>query len=230
LLADFASGRIAQNSEDSRTKDRPERNVAEPSPGRPPPVGHGEPRRANDPAGARIIVAMRGLKLCAALTGAAILGCSPALDWRDVRPEGSGATALFPCKPDSQARGMTLAGARVHMTLVSCEVDGVTFALSHADLGDPSRVTTGLIEMRLALAGNLGTSDVRSAAFQVTGMTPNPQALRIRLAGHRPDGTPVQLRAALFARGTSAFQAVVLGTRIDDVAADVFFDNLRIHS
>jgi hypothetical protein len=173
---------------------------------------------------------MRRLKVCAALAGAAMLGCSPALDWREVHPEGSGAMVLFPCKPTSRARNATVAGARVQMTLVSCEVDGVTFALSHADLGDPSRMTAALIELRLALAGNLGAGDVRSAAHKVAGMTPNPQAVRIWLAGRRPDGTPVQEQAALFARGTRAFQVVVVGTRIDDGAASVFFESLRFAS
>jgi len=168
--------------------------------------------------------------MCAALTAVAVLSCSPALDWRDVHPEGSGATVLFPCKPASRARNATVAGQRVKLTLVSCEVDGVTFALSHADLGDPSRVTTALIELRLALAGNVGTSDVRLAALEVAGMTPDPHAARVWLTGRRPDGTPVQEQAALIARGTRVFQVVVLGTRIDDGAASVFFESLRLAS
>jgi hypothetical protein len=170
---------------------------------------------------------MRRLKLCAALTGAVMSACSPALDWREVRPEGSGVVALFPCKPKSQTRTATLAGARVPMTLLSCEADGATFALSHADLGDPSQVTPALIELRTALAGNLGAGDVRSVAFDVTGMTPNPQAARVKLEGRLPDGTKRQEQAALFTRGTRVYQAVVLGPRVEDAAANVFFESLR---
>jgi len=173
---------------------------------------------------------MRRLKLLGTLTGVLMNACSPALDWRDVRPEASGAAALFPCKPKSQARIATLAGAGVPMTLVSCNVGGVTFALSHAELGDPSRVTTALIELRAALSTNLGASDMRSATFGLAGMTPNAQAVRLWLTGRMPDETPVKEQAVLFVRGTRVYQAVVLGPRLDDAVVNVFFEGLRLPS
>jgi hypothetical protein len=171
---------------------------------------------------------MRRLTLCAILIGAAMLACAPTLDWREVRPEGSGALALFPCKPKSQARITTLARSGVAMTMVACDVGGMTFALSHAELADPSRVTAALIELRSALADNLGASDVRLVVFELPGMTPNPQAMRIWLRGHRPDGTPVREQAALFVRGTRIYQVAVLGARLDEAAAAVFFESLRL--
>ena len=170
---------------------------------------------------------MRRLMLCATAIGVPMLACTPALDWRDVRPEGSGVVAQFPCKPKSQTRSATVAGVPVPMTLLSCEVDGVTFALSHADLGDPSRVTEALIELRSALAGNLQATAFRSAAFELAGMTPNPQAVRIAQAGRLPDGTAVEEKAVLFTRGTRVYQAVVLGVRLDEGVAGVYFDSLR---
>jgi hypothetical protein len=104
----------------------------------------------------------------------------------------------------------------------------MTFALSHAELGDPSRVTPALIEWRLTLADNLSANEARSAAFELAGMTPNPQALRIWLAGHLPDRTPVQGQAALFVRGTRIYEAALLGARLDEAAASVFFESLRL--
>jgi hypothetical protein len=171
---------------------------------------------------------MRRLKLCPILIGAFMLGCAPTLDWREVRPEGGGALVLFPCKPRSQARITALAGSGVVMTMLACDVAGMTFALSHAELGDPSRVTPALVELRSALAANVGASDVRSAAFELAGMTPNPQAMRIRFAGHLPDGAPVQEQAALFVRGTRIYQVAVLGARLDMAATSVFFESLRL--
>jgi hypothetical protein len=173
---------------------------------------------------------MLRLKLCASLAGALLWGCSPVLDWREVRPERSGAAALFPCKPKSLTRSALLAGAPVSMTLVSCQVEGMTFAVSHADLGDPSRVTLALVELRSALAANLGASDVRTEPFGVAGMTPNAEAVRLRITGHLPDATPAQERAALFARGTRVFQVAVVGTHLDEVAANAFFESLRLPS
>ncbi len=173
---------------------------------------------------------MRGPKLCATLIGAVIVGCSPVLDWREVRPEGSGVVALFPCKHETRSRIASLAGAATPMTLASCQAGGVTFALSHAELGDPSRVTPALIELRSALAANLEAGEVRSEAFGLAGSTPSPQAVRIWLAGQLPDGTPVQEQAALFVRGTRIYQAAVLGAHLDGGAASVFFESLRLPS
>lgn len=171
---------------------------------------------------------MRRLKLHAILVGTFMLACTPTLDWREVRPEGSGALALFPCQPKTRARITRLAGSGAAMTMVACDAGGVTFALSHAELGDPSRVTAALVELRSALAANLGASDVRWAAFELAGMTPNPQAKRIWIAGRLPDGTPVQEQAVLFARGTRIYQVAMLGALLDEAAASVFFESLRL--
>ena len=106
---------------------------------------------------------MRRLLLCATLLGAALPACSPALDWREVRPDGSAARVLFPCQPKSQTRQAALAGARMPMTLLSCEADGQTFALAHAELGDPARVSPALAEMAAALVANLQAGPPRTS-------------------------------------------------------------------
>jgi hypothetical protein len=176
----------------------------------------------------RIFFRMPRLKLCSILIGVMVIACSPGLEWREVRPEGSGAVMLFPCKPKSHTRIVTLAAAGSAMTMLSCQAGDVTFALSHAELGDPSRVALALSELRLALAANLHASNVRSIPFELTGATPNPQAMRIQLAGRLPDGTPVHERAALFVRGTRVFQVAMVGARIDEASAKVFFESLRL--
>ena len=173
---------------------------------------------------------MRRFKLWATLLGAAMFACSPALDWREVRPEGSGAVVLFPCKPKSHTRSAIIAGVGTPMTLVSCSAAGATFAMSHAEVADPGRVSDALGELRSALAANLGSTDARSAAFALAGMTPNRQAVRLWLSGILPDGTPMQGQAALFVRGTRVYQVVVLGPQLDEGAVSVFFEGLRLPS
>ena len=50
---------------------------------------------------------------------ALLAGCSPALDWRELTVEGSGASALFPCRPENRVRQVKLVGASVQMHLAS---------------------------------------------------------------------------------------------------------------
>jgi len=173
---------------------------------------------------------MREPTLLAILLGASIAACTPALDWRDVRPEGSAVLLQFPCKPESQTRQAALVGEATTMTLVSCTADGLTFALVHADLADPARVTPALIAMRKALVANLGATESVAKPFVLVGMTPSDEAVRLRASGHTPEGEPMAEEVALFARGTHVYQAAVLGARLDAAAVELFFENLRLES
>lgn len=173
---------------------------------------------------------MRRLLLIAILFGASLVACAPTFDWREVRPEASGAALQFPCKPESRTRVVTLDGEAVTMTMVSCTVQGVTFSLVHADLGDPARVTPALIAMRTALAANAEAREVKAEPFSLAGMTPNDHAVRVRYSGRSPDGAPIEEEAAFFTRGMRIYQGAVLGAHLDATTVDVFFDNLRLDS
>lgn len=182
----------------------------------------------------------RPRRLALLLAGAALAGvaCSPALDWREARPEGAGVQLLFPCQPKSVAREVALAGARVRMTLSACEAAGHTWALAHADLADPARVGPALAELRAAARAKLPVpagapaSQPRGQPFVqplvVPGATPNPGAARERLQGRLPDGREVTEHLAVFARGTVVYQAVALGARLPQEAADTFIESLKV--
>lgn len=171
------------------------------------------------------------LVVVAAVAAAVLAGCSPALDWRDLQPEDSGARAQFPCKPVSNARDVPLAGATLRLTLHACTAgDDATYALAVADAGDPARVGDVLKALLDSAAGNIGGAQPQAATtlpLAVRGATPNPASRRVVLAGTRSDGEPVQAQVAVFAKGTRVYQATVLGRRVDAEAADTFFGALQ---
>ena len=162
------------------------------------------------------------LTLCAGLTA-----CSPALDWREIRPEDSGAVAMFPCKPTTHARKVRLAGGEVLLTLYACTADDTTWALAFTDLADPARVGRALDELRLSAAANIGAGAPRTLPLAVEGATPSTAAGRVALEGKRSDGVAVQEQVAVFAKGTRVFQATAIGARLPAEGLDVFFDGLR---
>lgn len=170
----------------------------------------------------RTLVPMAGL--------AGLAACAPALDWRDVRPEGSTLQLQFPCRPTTQRRDVPLAGQRVNLALHACAAGGQTWGLATADVGDPARVGPALAELAASAAGNLGGTAGPVQALKVPGATPNPASKRLRLQGRLPDGRAVQMQVAVFARGTQVFQATVLSETLSDEAADTFFDSLRLAS
>jgi len=170
---------------------------------------------------------IRRLFILAALLHAA---CTPALDWREVRLPDAGAVAAFPCKPSHASRRLLLAGHDVDMTLHGCTAAGTTWGLSYADVADPFRVGPALDALSAAVLNNVhaaaptGTND----PFSVTGMTPNPHAVRLRAVGTRPDGSAVTVEAAVFAKGTRVFQASMVGGKPDAQSSQTFFSSLRL--
>lgn len=158
---------------------------------------------------------------------AALTGCSPALDWRDVRVDSAGLQLQFPCKPARQQRTLPLAGSPVVLTLLVCSADGQTFGLAHADVADPARVETALRELGAAAARNIGGTASRRVPFVLSGTTPNPASQRVRLAGRLPEGQAAQMELALFAIGTQVFQASALGEKLRDDAVEIFIGEIH---
>jgi hypothetical protein len=157
-------------------------------------------------------------------------GCAPSLDWREIRPEDSDAVAMFPCKPSTDARMVSLAGARVRMVLVACRAGDATWALTFADVADPAKVTQALQDLRASNAGNLAGAPRVAGPMRVAGMTPNSQAERVEIQGHLPGGDAVRLESGFFVRGTRVYQATVMGKSLDAEAVATFFDGLKLRT
>lgn len=162
------------------------------------------------------------------LLSAGLGACTPALDWRDVRPEGSGAVAQFPCKPDRHARTVPIAGQTLRMEMLVCSADGLTFALSFVDVAQPDRVGPVLDALRLVAVGNIGAREPAVQAARVPGMTPHASSVRLAATGRLPDGTTVQHHSLLFSRGLRVYQASVVGNQLLPEATDTFFSTLRL--
>ena len=164
---------------------------------------------------------------CACAAAFLLAACSPALDWRDVRPAGSGVTLLMPCKPVLQERTLPLAGAPVRLSLQACSADGQTWGIAHADVADPARVAAALVELRSSAAANVAAGPAEALPLQVPGATPQAASGRVRFDGRLPDGRPVQVQLAVFAQGTRVFQATALGERLPHEGAQTFMGSIR---
>ncbi len=163
-----------------------------------------------------------------AVAALVLAGCSPALDWREVRPADSGAVALFPCKPQHMRRTIDLAGGPLTLDLSACTTGAVTYALVHADVGDPRRVGPTLEALRSAAAANLGGEPRVLGAMAVPGMTPNPLAERLEVEGRDARGNNVREHVGFFVKGVRVYQATVVGAGPDAAAVETFFSALNL--
>lgn len=164
----------------------------------------------------------------AVLLAAAVAACAPALDWRDVRPDDAALVALFPCKPERNTRRVMLAGSEVALQLLGCRADGTTWGLSTADLGDESRVSAALADLRGARSRNLAGRESGADPRQLAGMGPFDRALRFRVAGQRADGSELTEESLVFSHGTRVFHAAALGGTPSAEALESFFGGLRL--
>jgi hypothetical protein len=161
---------------------------------------------------------------------ALLAACSPALDWRDVRPEGSGLVLTMPCRSKPQVRTVHLVGQPVQMTLQACTAAELTWGIAFADVGDPARVAPALDALHAAAAQNLGAARATTLPFALAGATPNEPHRRSAFDGKLPGGAAAQEQVAVFARGTRVYQVTVLGPRLPADAVEAFFSSLRFQS
>src|SRR5512145_665774 len=91
------------------------------------------------------------------ISGVLLAGCSPTLNWREVRVDG-GLKALLPCKPDHGSRQMPLAGRDVEMQMVGCEAGNAMFAVAHVKLDAVAEVAAAQATWQAAMLANMQAS------------------------------------------------------------------------
>ncbi len=153
--------------------------------------------------------------------------CSPALDWRELRVQGTPLRFMLPCKPTVQARQLPLAGKAVLLNLQACAAGGHTWGLASADMGDPALVGSALAELAQSAGRNIQAGVAADQPASVSGATPNPASRRLVLQGRNSAGAALTMQLVLFTHGTQVYQASALGEQVPAEAADTFFGALR---
>jgi hypothetical protein len=168
--------------------------------------------------------------LLAALSASFLVlqGCSPTLNWRDVRTDQTPLIALFPCKPDQVVRTVSLGAKDVAMTMLGCDAGDATFSLAHADMRDAANPGAALDQWKRTTLGNMRVGSASELPFPIKGASVSPQPVRVEVRGVRPDGTAVAMHAVWFASGTQVFQAAVHADSVSPAVAESFFAGLRL--
>lgn len=175
------------------------------------------------------MVVIRNL-LLAGLGGlcAALVGCSPALNWRDVRFEQGPLLALFPCKPDQGTRVVPLGERQVPMTMLGCEADGVLFTLARVDAPDPALASALAADWRVATLASAAAQVSSEAPFNLKKSHPHVPSVWVSATGHGPDGSPLSVQVVWVGVGPALYQAAVYETPGRASVAATYFDGLRV--
>lgn len=175
----------------------------------------------------------RGRCIVTVLATACLVGCSPALNWREMDlAEADGLRLRLPCKPSLVERSVRLEGVSgpLRMAMWSCEAAGANWVLSAARVDSATEVSAALLALASATEGNLAWADRRArqqagaaaqpawqrtdtGAAQVPGMTPQTAARGWRIEGLKPEGVsgaqPFAVDAWHFSHGLTVFQAAI---------------------
>jgi hypothetical protein len=86
-----------------------------------------------------IVAALRTARLGLFCTCLLIAGCTPKMDWREIRQETAGFKAMFPGKPLEVSRKLSLGQPpeAITLTLQSARIDDVMFAVGWIDNARP---------------------------------------------------------------------------------------------
>lgn len=135
---------------------------------------------------------------------------------------------LLPCKPDRAQKTVPLAGRATLLSMVGCEAEGATFALSVADIGDAAQAVTVLSQWQALTLSHMRAAAPVQSPIQIAGASLQPAPVRVVAQGQQADGQRIEGQAVYFARGSQLFQAVVYAPRMPPEAADTFFASLKL--
>lgn len=201
---------------------------------------------AQAPVGAKDNADMRtsGLAASAMLACSIVLlaACSPALNWRTVQLKDAALQITLPCDPQAATRPVPMGPTVVQLSVLGCEAQGSTYAVSHFQLADPAGAARALGYWQQAVLNQLRSeTDPGSAAvLQAQGDGPwvpkgalnLPQSRRITFEGLSSQGQKVTGHGLWFARiegaGVRLYHAVIYGRKAQPAEVDMFFSGLQL--
>jgi hypothetical protein len=154
-------------------------------------------------------------------------GCTPALNWREVRFEDGIVTALMPCKPDTGQRDVALkSGERnvvASLQMRGCEASDFQFTLGQMTLPADMTPVEAMAAWRLASIAPLNISPAEAPAqtwvLRGADAMPAPVKTSVMTQSHR-------VQWVWFVRDGKVYQAAVYGnakaSKLDAVAEEYF--------
>lgn len=158
--------------------------------------------------------------LALALACAALAGCAPELDWRELSaPEGKFA-ALLPCKPRQETRSFNAAAGTLTMTMYACSLKQGTMAVAYTDYpaaaADAGQVRERLVAARDALLRNIGAGAHTEEDIAIAGLP----GLQVYAEG-RAGAQTTLLKARFAVDASRLYQIAYVGARSGAAMADI---------
>jgi hypothetical protein len=136
---------------------------------------------------------------------AALLGCSPDYNWRQVVVGDGAVVAFFPDRAITQSRELDFSGHRIVFSLTSATVDDATFTVAYAPLPDSLQQND---TERAAMGRAVIESLYRNLGVQVPDTLPS-FGDSFTVQGETPQGN-LTLQAAVWVTPTALVEGLVM--------------------
>jgi hypothetical protein len=155
-----------------------------------------------------------------------LTACSPKFDWREVRGTESPFTVLFPAKPATISREVTLNGVVLKMQMTAADVDGVSFAIGSAKVTDASKIPGVLEAMQQGMLNN-----IHGVLEKNSGSGSDATNSDVVAYGKLGNGQPVKFVGRFLARGAWVYQIVIIGKEktLTPEVVDTFMTSFKIN-
>ncbi len=142
--------------------------------------------------------------------------CSPAMNWRDVRPGNGALVAVMPCKPEAAQREVSLAGHPVSLSMLSCETGDLVFAVASLHTPDALAAEEVVQAWKRASVASLKAPPDRGQVW-MPGPRLGVTVWGWQVDGLRHDGSRVNAHLLWLARDREVFQIAVYGAASPEV-------------
>jgi len=163
---------------------------------------------------------LRAGALALVVVCAALVACTPELDWRELSVPDGRFAVLLPCKARNEARTLNTDAGALKMTMYACSPKRGTMGVAYTDYS-PSALALDhgraqLDAARDALLRNIRGSVRSEEEIEIAGL-PGRQIY----AEGRAGAQPAVLKARFVVSGSRLYQIAYVGTRDDLAMADI---------
>lgn len=170
-----------------------------------------------------------------------LAACSPALNWRTVQLKDAPLQITLPCDPQAATRPVAMGQGSIQMSVLGCEAQGVTYAVSHILMTEPAGAAQALERWQQVVLAQLRDEQGQAAVplhaqgdgpWVPKGALNLPQSLRMTFKGVTAQGQKVTGHGLWFARmeGHDArlYHAMIYGSKAQPAEAETFFAGLLL--
>ncbi|MBR7800610.1 hypothetical protein [Undibacterium fentianense] len=169
--------------------------------------------------------------LCCLLLISVVTGCSPKYDWREFRSQELPLIAVFPTKPATHTRDISLNQESLKLHMIAADVNQISFAIAYTKLDESNSDLMGLKQRQQRVLDSMQEGMLKNIQAQVLAVPPvGAPKNTITAFGQGKNGHKIQLVGRFTQHGPWLIQIVMIGDakQFTPEIMDMFFASIKL--